>query len=151
MIVTDRKLLMGIKVLALIGAGIAVYSLAHKSGFASGSFCTIGTTFNCDIVNKGPYSELYGIPVALIGILGYGFLAMTAFLKLRSPADKTLTKLLGLGTIGGLGFSLYLTSIEAFVLQTWCLLCLTSQAIILTILVLTIIYAIRERRSGSAV
>ncbi len=124
--------------LSLLGLAISLYSLLHNQGFASGEFCTIGETLNCDVVNKGPFSTIAGVPVALIGVLGYLFLAIAAWMKLRNVQDKSLTKFLLAASFGGFLFSLYLTGLEAFVLDTWCLLCLTSQAVILAILILCI-------------
>ena len=120
-------------VLIVIGLGISTYSFAHNQAFVSGAICTLNDTFNCDVVNRGPYSQLFGVPVALIGIIGYGLMALGTILHLRAPHDRSLTAFLLVSALGGLGFSFYLTGIEAFVLQTWCLLCLTSQAAILGI------------------
>ena len=128
-----RRLAIAIIILSAAGLGIAGFSLAHKESFVSGSFCTIGETFNCDLVNKGPYSEIFGVPVALIGVLGYLFLAAAAYLHLRNPNDRGYLVFLFVAAAGGLGFSGYLTGIEAFVLHAWCILCLTSQTIMLLI------------------
>lgn len=111
--------------LSALGLLISFYSLLHNRGFASGSFCTISPTVNCDIVNKGPFSTIAEIPVALIGVIGYGFLFLSSALKEM--------RFLFWASLGGLLFSLYLTGLEAFVLRTWCLLCLASQALILLI------------------
>ena len=35
---------------------------------------------NCDLANRGTYSNVFGIPVALIGIMGY--VALLALAKL---------------------------------------------------------------------
>jgi len=128
-----RRLAIAIIVLSAAGLAISSFSLAHKTSFVSGAFCTIGATFNCDLVNKGPYSELFGVPIALIGIIGYLFLGTAAALHLRYPDDRGYKLFLLLAAIGGLGFSGYLTGIEAFVLHAWCILCLISQTIILLI------------------
>ncbi len=131
--------------LALVGVGLSVYSLLHKYGVASGAICAINETFDCDLVNQGPYSKMFGIPVAGIGIGGYLFLAAAALMKLKNPLDKSLSLFLLLASLGGLSFALYLTSIEAFVLNTWCLICVTSQLVILAITALTIIHYRSDR------
>lgn len=126
-------------ILTAIGFGVSTYSFLHHESFVSGTFCDLNTTFNCDIVNRGPFSEILGIPVALFGMVGYAFIAITAFLRLRDPADKGL-RLFSLAlAIGGLGFTLYLTGIEAFVLETFCIVCLSSQLMMLGIFILTIV------------
>ncbi len=133
-------------ILAVAGVTVSLYSWLHKSGLASGEFCSVGETLNCDVVNKGPYSQVFGIPVALIGVIGYAFLFFAAFMKTREPNDRQLSSFLLLAALGGLAFSLYLTGIEAFVLETWCMLCLTSQAIILLITAATARVVYLERK-----
>lgn len=122
-----RRLAVACVVLSGVGLALSLYSMSHHAGFTSGALCDINSTFNCDVVNRGPFSEIVGIPVALLGIIAYLFFGATALLKLRHPHDHTLSLFLLLSTAGGFIFSLYLSSIEAFVLHTWCVVCLTSQ------------------------
>ena len=143
---TRKQIITTLFVLAVLGFGISIYSLLHNQGFASGEFCTIGDTLNCDVVNKGPYSIMFGIPVSLIGVIGYLFLAVAAGMKLKNPTDKSLTRFLTFASIGGFLFALYLSGIEAFILETWCLLCLTSQAIILVMAILSIWLTNKEKK-----
>ena len=118
-------------IVGIVASGESI--LAHYS-IVSSTFCTINTTFNCDVVNKSEYSELFGIPVSVFGLLAYiALLGLSIFLR-RGKQETAFTLLLLLA-VGGFTFSLYLTSIEAFVLYTWCLVCLTSQASILATLV----------------
>jgi len=119
--------------LSALGLVLSAYSFLHHQQFVTGSFCDLSTTFNCDIVNRGAFSVIAGIPVAVFGIVGYLFLGLAAFLKRRNPADRTLTIILLLAALGGLAFAGYLTGIEAFILHAWCIVCLTSQFAILAI------------------
>ncbi len=128
-----KRLLWAIVALSTLGFGLAVYSAAHKTGFVSGALCDLSETFSCDIVNRGPFSDVLGVPVAFIGLIGYAFFALTALLKLRQQEDKTLTWFLFFQTFFGLLFTLYLTGIEAFVLRAWCVVCLGSQAVMLAL------------------
>jgi uncharacterized membrane protein len=66
----------------------------------------------------------------LIGVAGYGLL-LTLSTRCRSRPE-TPTRLL-MAAAAGLVFALYLTYIEAYVLTTWCILCLTSLALIASI------------------
>ncbi|MBI4435610.1 vitamin K epoxide reductase family protein [Candidatus Uhrbacteria bacterium] len=122
--------------LALVGIALSVYSLLHKTGFTSGAFCNLNDTFSCDIVNQGPYSELFGIPIAAIGIVGYLFIFLAAVVKGKNPSDRQLSMFLLVAAWGGFLFSLYLSGLEAFVLYAWCIVCLTSQALMAAIAVL---------------
>lgn len=145
---TSKKIAITLLTLSFLGLGVSVYSLLHNQGFASGEFCTIGEELNCDVVNKGPYSVIMGVPVSLIGVIGYLFLAVAAGMKLKNPADKSLTRFLTLASIGGFLFALYLSGIEAFILETWCLLCLTSQATIFVMAILSLLLLVKEKVVG---
>ena len=126
-------------VLSLLGLIVSSYSFLHHEAFVSGTFCDLNTTFNCDIVNRGVFSEIFGIPVSVVGCIGYVFLGLAACLRLRQPTDKGLKIFSVVGASLGLVFALYLSSIEAFVLQTWCIVCLSSQLLILLIFLLSIV------------
>lgn len=142
----NKMLLKWIIGLALFGVVLSMYSLAHKTGFTSGAICNINDTFSCDIVNQGPYSEIYDIPVAAIGVVGYALLFIGALMKMKNPQDKGLSLFILLASYGGLAFALYLTSLEAFVLYAWCIVCLLSQATIAALAVLSSLIMISERR-----
>ena len=124
------RVLFAIALLALAGAVVSSVSLYHHYGASKSSFCDFGANFNCDMVNRSIYSVIFGIPVALIGVLGYGVLLILATLY-RAKAEIPWV-LLGASLLG-LGFALYLTYVEAFILAVWCVLCLSSLALIATI------------------
>jgi len=81
-------------------------------------------------VNHSPFAEMEHIPVAAIGIAGYLVLAALALARRRSTVAVLAT--------AGWAFSLYLTRIEKYVLQVWCLYCVISLAIITLLMVLSI-------------
>ncbi len=129
-----RGILLVIAGLALAGALVSSVSLYHHYGTSATSYCDIGENFNCDIVNRSTYSTVAGVPVALIGVAGY--LAVLALASVFRDRDETPATL-AIGSLGGLGFALYLTYIEGFVLSAWCILCLSSLVLILSITVLS--------------
>lgn len=141
----NKSILNWIIGLALFGIALSTYSLAHKTGFTSGALCNLSDTFSCDIVNQGPYSEIFGVPVAGIGVVGYAFVLLAVLLKRKNPHDKSLSLFLVLSTFGGLAFALYLTSLEAFILHAWCIVCLLSQGTIATLAVLSILLLRSEK------
>ncbi len=63
-----------VAILALCGIVVSSVSLQHHYATSKTAYCDIGETFNCDIVNRSEYSSILGIPVALIGMLGYAAL-----------------------------------------------------------------------------
>jgi uncharacterized membrane protein len=125
-----RRVLQAIAVLAMVGALVSSVSLYHHYGTSATSYCDIGENFNCDIVNRSTYSKVAGIPVALIGVAGY-LVVLALATVFRNQEDAPA--MLALGSLTGLGFALYLTYIEGFVLAAWCILCLSSLVLISSI------------------
>jgi vitamin-K-epoxide reductase (warfarin-sensitive) len=129
----NRKLMLAVAILAVAGVAVSAVSLERHYAKSATAFCEVGERFNCDIVNRSEYSSVMGIPVAGIGVIGYGVLLTFATLY-RSRAETPL-RLLG-AALAGLGFALWLTYVEAYVLGTWCILCLSSLGLIAGIAVL---------------
>ena len=136
----SRSLLAGIAILSLAGMIVSSISLERHYAKSATSYCEFGEKFNCDIVNRSEYSSVTGIPVSLIGVAGYGLLLTLSTLCRSRP--ETPTRLL-IAAAGGLVFALYLTYIEAYVLTTWCILCLTSLALIASITALAGVLKLR--------
>jgi uncharacterized membrane protein len=132
-----------IAVLAVAGIAVSSVSLYHHYGTSKTNYCDFGENFNCDIVNRSTYSTVVGIPDALIGILGYTALLALATLYRRKAETPVM---LLIASVAGLGFALYLTYIEAFVLATWCILCLSSLTVIFLIAVLSTYLAATSMR-----
>ncbi len=127
-------------------AGVFDSGIALQRHFAESPtrYCDFSEKFSCDIVNRSEYSTLLGVPVALIGVAGYAvLLVLSTFLKAR---EQTPDWLLG-AAIAGLGLALYLTYIEAYVLTTWCILCLISLALISLISVLAGVLKMKSSRA----
>jgi vitamin-K-epoxide reductase (warfarin-sensitive) len=128
-----RLLFLTIAILSLAGMIVSAVSLQRHYAKSATSYCEFGEKFNCDIVNRSEYSSLLGIPVAGIGVAGYGLLlVLSTFPRFHDQTPMRLLLAAGMG----LAFALYLTYVEAYVLMTWCILCLTSLALIALITVL---------------
>jgi vitamin-K-epoxide reductase (warfarin-sensitive) len=140
--VTNR-LLSVVAILAVCGIVVSSESLQHHYATSKTAFCDLGETLNCDIVNRSEYSSILGIPVALIGMLGYA--ALAGLVTVYRERRETPAVLFG-AAAAGLAFALYLTYIEARVLGVYCILCLSSLALIATT---TVLAAIIWRRRGS--
>src|SRR5579864_2985764 len=141
---TTQILFVCIAILSLAGVIVSAVSLQRHYAKSATAYCDFSQKFNCDIVNRSEYSTLMGIPVAAIGVAGYGVLfAFATFWKSRR---ETLNRLLG-AALAGLAFALYLTYIEAYELMTWCILCLTSLALISLISILAITVKLRGARA----
>jgi uncharacterized membrane protein len=126
-------------VLSVVGMGLASYlTYVHYSGTQ-----VLCTSDACELVQTSVYSKLAGVPVALLGLIGYVFI----FLSLVLP-EREQTRLATLGiTAIGFGFSAYLTGRELFSLHQICEWCVSS-ACLMTILMLLSVY--RFLTGGSA-
>jgi vitamin-K-epoxide reductase (warfarin-sensitive) len=130
--------------LSVAGMVVSAVSLQRHYAKSTTTFCHFGETFDCDIVNRSEQSTLMGIPVAGIGVAGYALLLWLSTVRRLRP--ETTTQLL-LAALAGLVFALYLTYVEAYVLMTWCILCLTSLALITLITILAGVIKLREPKS----
>jgi vitamin-K-epoxide reductase (warfarin-sensitive) len=138
------RLMRVIAALAVLGVAVSSVSLYHHLAKSKTSFCDLGPSFNCDVVNRSQYSTLAGVPVALIGIAGY--LAILALATVyRTKAETPF--ILFMASVAGLAFALRLTYIEARVLYAWCTLCLGSLITISAITALAAMAASKSLRS----
>lgn len=136
---------MRIAIVVFAVLGIIVSSLALKVHYDDPGKepCSINDKWDCGVVNHSPYAVIRGVPVASIGIAGYLLIAVLALLRLRLP--------LLVAVLIGLGFTLYLTNIEAHVLEVYCLYCVISQCIIAILTLLAIAWAaLAKRRAAPA-
>ena len=128
-----------IAILAL--AGIVAASLALREHYRTGaSPCKINDKWDCGEVNHSEYAVVAGVPVATIGIAGYLSLAIFAVMK--------AWRIVLAAAVAGLVFSLYLTHIEASVLQVWCIYCVISLATISLICLVALAWAAMQFREA---
>jgi uncharacterized membrane protein len=123
-------------VLAIAGIAVAGYlSWAEVTG--SETQCLDTGKINCETVQSSAYSEVLGVPIALLGLAGYvailGVLLLEDQIAFLAAYGRTLV--VGFALFGVI-FSVYLTLIEATVLDAYCQWCLISAALIIVLLVL---------------
>ncbi len=139
----NRVLFSLIAILSIAGIVVSAISLQRHYAKSATAYCDLSQKFSCDIVNRSEYSTLTGIPVAGIGVAGYAVLFWLSMFKRSQP--QTPNRLLG-AALAGLLFALYLTYIEAYVLTTWCIMCLASLVLIFLISLLAIVMRLRAAR-----
>ena len=121
-----KALRMTLIVLTLLGLAVASYvTYVHYAGIKPA--CTAGES--CTKVQTSRYAEIAGVPVALIGLIGY----VVILGSLLAPETETTRMLTAVLTIGGFGFSVYLTYREVFSIHAICEEC-ASSAVIMTIM-----------------
>jgi uncharacterized membrane protein len=119
---------MAVAILALLGFLVALYMLAYALGWTGPVICGVG---DCEAVQNSPWSRIGGFPVAGLGVAGYLALLVLAFLGLQPAFRSSRIVPLGLlaGGVVGVGFSGYLTYLEAYVIHAWCQWCVASAVI----------------------
>ncbi len=110
-----------VTILALLGVGVSIHLTLIKTSDNT-FFCTLG---QCGTVQNSKYSEIFGMPVAVLGLIYYITLLTLNWAK--------LSKLTQAWALWGLAFSSYLTIIELFVLKAICGWCVISFVIIILI------------------
>jgi uncharacterized membrane protein len=147
---------MGAAMMSLLGLFLSAYLYLYKIGRIGTLACGSG---GCETVQQSVWSRIGGIEVSLIGILGYAALLTVGLIGLqprlagrRWPA-LLLTGLAGIGVL----FTVYLTSLELFVIHAICRWCIGSAVVILGVLAASLLdlrqatasasVAIRDRRS----
>src|SRR5215211_4700367 len=129
-------------VLTVIGLLVSIYMTIYK--ITSNDSMCIGSK-DCSLVNQSRYSEIYGIPVAVIGALGYAAILAVILLE-RNPGffkQNGTMLLFGLSLTGFL-FTLYLIFLEIALIKAYCPFCITSQAAMTIIFILSVIRVVQE-------
>jgi uncharacterized membrane protein len=123
---SERRLRRLIGVVTLIGLVVAAY-LTYVHYAELEPICA-GGGGGCEKVQNSSYAELAGIPVAVLGLIGYALIL--ASLWIPGDGGKLAGALLALV---GFGFSAYLTWAELFEIDAICQWCVAS-ALLMTIL-----------------
>lgn len=123
-----RKLI--IVITALAGLSIMSY-LTFLHFTEKESFCNLSETVSCDVVTTSIYSEVFGIPISIMGGL---FFIFVLYLSWRG-SKESFYNLLFILTLLMLIPSLYFTMTEALFIEAFCILCESSKVLMLVILV----------------
>ncbi|HEX5713391.1 MAG TPA: vitamin K epoxide reductase family protein [Solirubrobacterales bacterium] len=125
---SEGTLRRAIAFVAALGVGVATYITIAESG--GGAPACLAGGGGCATVANSSYSEIAGINVAILGIVGYLILLGTAFFA------NDAARFLGFAAaLGGFGFSIYLTYLEIFTIEAICQWCVAS-AVLMTVLFL---------------
>jgi uncharacterized membrane protein len=141
----DKWLYKASIVLVVIGLLVSVYMTIYK--ITSNNEMCLGSG-DCATVNNSRYSEIYGIPVALVGVGGYLAILGLHLVEKRNQhlkANATLY-LFGLALTGFL-FTLYLIYVEFALLDAICPFCLASQVIMTLVFIISVIRLVRQPQS----
>jgi uncharacterized membrane protein len=138
----DKRLRQFMIGLAILGLLVSIYMTIYK--LTNNEAMCIGNG-GCSVVNASRYSEVAGIPVALVGVGGYLAILALLFLE-RQPgffAENGIMMLFGISLVGFL-FTLYLIFVEIRLIHALCPFCLTSQAVMTIIFILSVTRLVRQ-------
>ena len=128
----------------LSGLGIFISGYLVIKRFTGGSLAC-SRWAQCDVVNNSVYSQFYGMPVSVLGLAGYLLLLALALAALWTTGctQRRILLLSLLLSVGGVGFSVYLTYLEIYVIEALCAWCVAS-AIVITLLAVVGLVNLRQ-------
>lgn len=140
---------MVIAVLSLLGFFLSLYLWLWKLGLMGPMMCGSG---GCETVQLSRYAVFMGVPVALLGVLGYLALLVVSVVGLqpRWVASRAPTVVIVVLATGGVSFAAYLTYLEAAVIHAWCRWCVASALVIAAVL-LTALVGLRSTSGAKTV
>jgi uncharacterized membrane protein len=139
-----RALRITMIVLTVIGLGVATYlTVIHYAGIKPLCGRNGG---GCELVQTSTYSKLAGVPVALIGLIGY--VAILGSLLVPESENSRLATMTF--TLVGFGFSAYLTYRELFSIHHICDWCVSSAVIVTVLMCLSIWRFLRGEAPSAA-
>jgi uncharacterized membrane protein len=141
MSLSESSIYLYVKILAVIGIGLACYLLFEQITHSPFQPCNINATVNCNAVISGEVSKTFGIPTPLIGLTGYIIILISSFLK-----KKRL--ILGMAAFG-LVFCLSIAYIELIRLKVVCPVCIGCQVDMITVFVLSLVLNLRRNDKES--
>lgn len=132
-----RFVLLTLTLLGLVASTLALREHYREYG---DSPCSINEHWDCGVVNHSRYAMIAGVPVAVIGMIGYILMA--------ALAARRMYRLLLAASVAGLGFSLYLAHIEKDILGVWCIYCVASLVIVSLLTLASLVLSFVPRRSA---
>jgi len=119
--VTVARVRAAIALLSLAGAAIAAY-LAYTRYSGAAIFCATG---GCETVQSSKYAVVAGVPVAVLGLIGYAAILLTAFV----PGPMSAALGIAFSAIG-LAFSGYLLYAQLGPIGAICQWCVANDAVV---------------------
>ena len=138
---THLSFIIALAVFGLIDAGY----LAETALTGGQLACDINGLSGCNAVAQSVYSQLFGIPLGVYGLVFYGFFLLLAIGACIRPSPKVDYFLAILAGAGGIS-SLYFLYAQFFLIKALCIYCIASAVIAGLLVVLT---GLLVRNSGA--
>lgn len=138
----DKWLYRASVALVIVGLFVSIYMTIYKVTGNEGMCLGSG---DCSTVNASRFSEVNGIPVAVLGIIGYVAILGVHLLENRNPFFRQNATLFIFGmALAGFVFTLWLIYVEIAIIKAICPFCVTSQAAMTIIFIIAVIRLIRN-------
>ena len=128
-------------VLCLIGLGASAYLTVEHYSASTTLACPESATINCVKVTTSSYSELFGVPVALLGLLFFLGLTPLCLPMAWRAASPWPSRLRLAGVSVGVLFVIYLVWAELFRIEAICLWCTAVHVVTLLLFVVVVLDA----------
>jgi uncharacterized membrane protein len=141
----DRSLRLAAAALGLVGAGLMSYLLYVR--YTGGAPVCAGT--GCEVVQRSLYAEVFGVPVAALGLAGFlTVVATSAFSGTRAQMVQAVV------VLSALGFSAYLLIVQVLVIGEVCEWCVAGDGFTTALAAVVLLRADQDcrgsRRSNSS-
>lgn len=143
---SDQNLRIITIILAIIGLADSIYLTAIKVTNTA-AFCLPGLG-DCETVNNSRFSEIFGVPIALLGAFAYAVILLILYLDNKKSFFTANGGLLLFGiSLAGVLYSAYLTYVEIAVIHAICPYCVVSAVVMLGIFTISTIRIFRNHGS----
>ena len=141
----DKRLKLATIALSVIGLLVAIYMTIFKFTNAELQAAMCVGSHGCIAVNGSAYSEIRGIPVAVLGVLGYLSILAMLYLEARPGFFQTNgSMILFTLTLAGFLFTVWLIFVEVALIKAYCPFCITSQVAMTLIFILSVVRVINQ-------
>ncbi|GAB4432765.1 MAG: hypothetical protein Kow002_20530 [Anaerolineales bacterium] len=129
-------------ILTILGLAVSIYMTIYKA--TSNDALCLGSG-DCSVVNASRFSEIYGIPVATVGIAGYFAILLIHYFERRDEFFKKNGPLAIFGmALTGFVFTVYLIYVEIAIIKALCPFCVASQTFMTIIFIISMIRLVRQ-------
>lgn len=115
----------GLLAAAVVGFGCSLYLFTRKIDPSGTSICSVSATIDCDVVNGSAASEVFGLPIALLG-MGF-FLGVVIAALLKPSRAARLFQTTGLLAVVGCLYALFL-AFTSWQIGAVCPMCMAIYA-----------------------
>lgn len=138
----DKRLTQITIALAILGLLVSIYMTIYK--ITSNENMCVGSK-DCSVVNASKYSEVNGIPVAVVGVAGYLSILGIHWLERKNDFFKANGSMMLFGiSLVGFFFTVWLIYVEIALLKAYCPFCVASQVTMTLIFILSLVRVIRQ-------